>query len=413
MSRLVDKIEVLHVSELKPYARNARTHPPEQVEQLAESIRRFGFNNPILIDEDGIIVAGHGRLEGAKAAGLTHVPVIRVGHMTEAERRAYIIADNKIALNAGWDLKILSDELIDLDTGEIDLTVTGFSDDELADILASVRPPPERGSDADDIPEAALEPKVRTGEIYILGDHRLMCGDSTNPDDVGRLMKNITAHMVWTDPPYNVAYQSKGSVEHREIENDDMSDAAFYVFLEKAYLNMLHHTREGGAIYVAHADSEGANFRKAMLQAGWLLKQCLIWVKNSLVMGRQDYQWKHEPILYGWKPGAAHEWFADRSQTTVLNFDKTRSNDLHPTMKPVKLVEYMIQNSSERGYTVLDLFGGSGTTLIACEQLDRKACLMEIDPIYCGVILDRWQDFTKRQAVREADGLLWDQIRAE
>jgi len=413
LSRLVDKIEVLHVSELKPYARNARTHPPEQVEQLAESIRRFGFNNPILIDEDGIIVAGHGRLEGAKAAGLTHVPVIRVGHMTEAERRAYIIADNKIALNAGWDLKILSDELIDLDTGEIDLTVTGFSDDELADILASVRPPPERGSDADDIPEAALEPKVRTGEIYILGDHRLMCGDSTNPDDVGRLMKNITAHMVWTDPPYNVAYQSKGSVEHREIENDDMSDAAFYVFLEKAYLNMLHHTREGGAIYVAHADSEGANFRKAMLQAGWLLKQCLIWVKNSLVMGRQDYQWKHEPILYGWKPGAAHEWFADRSQTTVLNFDKTRSNDLHPTMKPVKLVEYMIQNSSERGYTVLDLFGGSGTTLIACEQLDRKACLMEIDPIYCGVILDRWQDFTKRQAVREADGLLWDQIRAE
>ena len=412
MTHLVDKIEIVPVESLKAYERNARTHPPEQVEQIAASIRRFGFNNPILIDDSGTIVAGHGRLEGAKAAGLTEVPVIRVGHMTDAERRAYIIADNKIAMNAGWDLKLLSTELLDLDTGELDLTVTGFTDAELEDMFASVRPPPERG-DEDDIPAPAAEPRVRTGEIYLLGNHRLMCGDSTSPDDVGRLMKGITAHMVWTDPPYNVAYQSKGMVEHREIENDDMSDAAFYVFLEKAYLNMIHHTRDGGAIYVAHADSEGANFRKAMLQAGWLLKQCLIWVKNSLVMGRQDYQWKHEPILYGWKPGAAHEWFSDRSQTTILNFDKTRNNDLHPTMKPVKLVEYMIQNSSERGYTVMDLFGGSGTTMIACEQLDRKACLMEIDPIYCGVILDRWQDFTKQQAIRESDNKLWDEIRAE
>ena len=389
------QIEHLLVSSLIPYARNSRTHSDEQVAQIAASIREFGFTNPVLIDANGTIIAGHGRVMAAKKLGLDEVPCLRLGHLTPSQIRAYVIADNKIALNAGWDDEMLKAELLTLQEDGFNTDLTGFSDDELNALLTVETV--EGETDPDEVPEAPVEPITKLGDIWILGNHRLMCGDSTSIESVNRLMGGEHANLLLTDPPYNVAYEGK-TEDALTIQNDSMDNDSFAQFLRDVYSTADTVMKEGAVFYIWHADSEGLNFRKAAFEVGWKIRQCLIWNKNTLVLGRQDYHWKHEPCLYGWKDGAAHFWGSDRTQTTVLNFNKPSRNGEHPTMKPVELFEYQIKNSSKPSDVVLDLFGGSGTTAIACEKTGRKARLMELDPKYCDVIVKRWEEFTGKKA---------------
>jgi len=405
----MNQIESLPVSDLIPYARNSRTHSDEQVTQIAASIREFGFTNPVLIDFNGTIIAGHGRVMAAKKVGLAEVPCLRLEHLSPSQIRAYVIADNKLALNAGWDDEMLKAELLTLQEEGFNTDLTGFSDDELNALLNSEII--EGQTDPDEIPEPPVEPVTKLGDIWILGNHRLMCGDSTSIDNAKRLMDNSLADLLITDPPYNVALGMDETPEEAKkrnrrtdgltIQNDKMNDEDFLQFLCDVYTTADTVMNEGAVFYIWHADSEGLNFRKAAFQAGWKIRQCLIWNKNSLIMGRQDYQWKHEPCLYGWKDGAAHYWGSDRTQTTILEFNKPSRNGVHPTMKPVELFEYQIKNSSKPNAIVLDLFGGSGTTAIVCEKTGRKARLMELDPKYCDVIVKRWEDFTGKKAVLE------------
>jgi DNA modification methylase len=383
------------VDDLIPYARNSRTHSPGQVAQIAASIREFGWTNPVLVDGENGIIAGHGRVLAARKLSLDEVPVIELSHMTETQKRAYIIADNKLAEQAGWDAELLALELGDLKAEGFDLDLLGFGDAELGDLLEL---PAKSGlTDDDETPEPPAVPVSRPGDVWRLGPHRLMCGDSVRLDHVTQLMDGHKADLIVTDPPYNVAYEG-GTADKLTIQNDSMSADAFYQFLLDAYTATFAAAKDGAGLYVFHADSEGVNFRKAMTDAGFKLAQCCVWVKQSLVMGRQDYHWQHEPVLYGWKPTGAHRWYSDRKQTTVWHFDRPSRNDVHPTMKPVALIEYPITNSSRGGDVVLDLFGGSGSTLIACEKTGRHARLMELDPRYCDVIIRRWQDFTGQQA---------------
>ena len=391
----VTQIELLLVSSLIPYARNSRTHSDEQVTQIAASIREFGFTNPVLIDANGTIIAGHGRVLAAKKLGLIEVPCLRLGHLTPSQIRAYVIADNKIALNAGWDDEMLRAELLTLQEEGFNTDLTGFSDDELNALLTVETV--EGETDPDEVPEPPVEPITKLGDIWILGNHRLMCGDSTSIDSVNRLMGGEHANLLLTDPPYNVAYEGK-TEDALTIQNDSMGNESFAQFLRDAYSTADTVMKEGAVFYIWHAPSEVYNFSKAVFEVGWKLRQCLIWNKNALILGRQDYHWKHEPCLYGWKEGAAHYWGSDRTQTTVLDFNKPRRNGEHPTMKPVELFEYQIKNSSKPLDVVLDLFGGSGTTAIACEKTGRKARLMELDPKYCDVIVKRWEDFTGKKA---------------
>jgi len=405
----MNQIESLPVFDLIPYARNSRTHSDEQVTQIAASIREFGFTNPVLIDSNGTIIAGHGRVMAAKKVGLTEVPCLRLHHLSPSQIRAYVIADNKLALNAGWDDEMLKAELLTLQEEGFNTDLTGFSDDELNALLNSEII--EGQTDPDEIPEPPVEPITKLGDIWVLGNHRLMCGDSTSIDNAKRLMHNSLADLLITDPPYNVALGMDETPEEAKkrnrrtdgltIQNDKMNDEDFLQFLCDVYTTADTVMNEGAVFYIWHADSEGLNFRKAAFQAGWKIRQCLIWNKNSLIMGRQDYQWKHEPCLYGWKDGAAHYWGSDRTQTTILEFNKPSRNGVHPTMKPVELFEYQIKNSSKPNAIVLDLFGGSGTTAIVCEKTGRKARLMELDPKYCDVIVKRWEDFTGKKAVLE------------
>ncbi len=391
----VTQIELLLVSSLIPYARNSRTHSDEQVTQIAASIREFGFTNPVLIDANGTIIAGHGRVLAAKKLGLIEVPCLRLGHLTPSQIRAYVIADNKIALNAGWDDEMLKAELLTLQEEGFNTDLTGFSDDELNALLTVETV--EGETDPDEVPEPPVEPITKLGDIWILGNHRLMCGDSTSIDSVNRLMGGEHANLLLTDPPYNVAYEGK-TEDALTIQNDSMGNESFAQFLRDAYSTADTVMKEGAVFYIWHAPSEVYNFSKAVFEVGWKLRQCLIWNKNALILGRQDYHWKHEPCLYGWKEGAAHYWGSDRTQTTVLDFNKPRRNGEHPTMKPVELFEYQIKNSSKPLDVVLDLFGGSGTTAIACEKTGRKARLMELDPKYCDVIVKRWEDLTGKKA---------------
>jgi len=392
----MNQIESLPVSDLIPYARNSRTHSDEQVTQIAASIREFGFTNPVLIDSNGTIIAGHGRVMAAKKVGLAEVPCLRLKHLSPSQIRAYVIADNKLALNAGWDDEMLKAELLTLQEEGFNTDLTGFSDDELNALLNSEII--EGQTDPDEIPEPPVEPVTKLGDIWVLGNHRLMCGDSTSIDSAMKLMGKDQSDLLITDPPYNVAYEGK-TEERLTIENDSMENDQFRQFLRDVYSTANSVMREGAVFYIWHADSEGHNFRAAAFETGWKVRQCLIWNKNSLVMGRQDYHWKHEPCLYGWKDGAAHYWGSDRTQTTVLNFNRPSRSTEHPTMKPLELFEYQIGNSSKPNDVVLDLFGGSGTTAIACERLSRKARLMELDPKYCDVIVKRWEDFTGKKAV--------------
>jgi DNA modification methylase len=401
-------IEKIDISVLIPYARNARTHSDEQIAQIAGSIKEFGFNNPVLIDKDNGVIAGHGRLAAARKLGLKEVPCIRLEHLTETQRKAYILADNRIALNSGWEAELLSLELSELLDGGVNLESLGFDADEIDALLNKIEPT-EGLTDEDATPEVPEEPVTKPGDVWILGKHRLMCGDSTSIQALEALCQDQAVDMWLTDPPYNVAYEGK-TKDALKIQNDSMDDEQFRQFLRDSYVAADAVMKPGAVFYIWHADSEGYNFRGAAQDAGWKVRQCLIWKKQTMVMGRQDYHWKHEPCLYGWKDGAGHLWAADRKQTTILEFDRPSRNAEHPTMKPVALFEYQMLNNTKGGDIVLDSFGGSGTTLIAAEKNGRIARLMELDAKYCDVIVKRWQDFTGKQATLESTGKTYSEL---
>ncbi|WP_395007301.1 site-specific DNA-methyltransferase [Undibacterium sp.] len=395
------KIEQIKIETLIPYARNSRTHSDAQVAQIAASIKEFGFTNPVLIDADGGIIAGHGRVMAARMLKLDGVPCVRLEHLTNTQKRAYIIADNKLALNAGWDDSLLNLEFDDLKDAGFDLDLTGFTQEEIDELLPETIS--EGLTDEDDVPEVRPDPVSKLGDVWLLGNHRVMCGDSTSIESVEALMNGVLADQLITDPPYNVAYTGK-TKEALTIKNDSMTDDTFRQFLMDAFVSADAVLKSGAVFYIWHADSEGYNFRGACKDAGWTVRQCLIWKKQQLVLGRQDYHWKHEPCLYGWKDGSAHLWATDRKQTTILEFDRPHRNGPHPTMKPVELIEYQVLNNTKGQDVVLDIFGGGGSTLIACEKSGRHGCLMELDPKYVDVIVRRWQEFTGKNATLEKTG---------
>ena len=386
------RYENVKIEKLIPYRNNARTHSDEQVEKIAKSMREFGFINPVLVDGKFNIIAGHGRVLGAKKLGMKEVPCLFIEDLTEEQKRAYIIADNRLAEDAGWDKEMLKIELEELQNLNFDISLTGFEMDDF-----------DFGMDETEVIEDEFdetvpeEPKSKKGEIYKLGKHYLMCGDSTDINDVEKLMNGAKVDLFLTDPPYNVDYQGGTGLT---IQNDNMDEDTFREFLKVSFFNANTVMKEGAVFYIWHADSEGYNFRGACHDIRWKVRQCLIWCKNTLVMGRQDYHWKHEPCLYGWKEGASHLWASDRRQTTVLEFDRPSVSKEHPTMKPVGLFDYLIKNNTKKDDVVLDLFAGSGTTIIACEQNGRVAYSMELDPRYVDVIIARWEKLTGEQAER-------------
>ena len=396
-------IKKVKVNDLIPYANNSRLHSDEQVLQIASSIKEFGFLNPIIVDGDNGIIAGHGRVIAAKKLGIDELPCIDASHLTPAQKKAYVIADNKIALNSEWDIDALRIEFEALREMDFDIELTGFSLDEIGELeIEEIAPEYEEDADGDVI-EPPPEPKTKEGDVWILGKHRLMCGDSTSIDALEKLCNDHLVDMWLTDPPYNVAYEGK-TKDALTIKNDSMGDDDFRQFLRDCYVAADAVMKPGAAFYIWHADLEGYNFRGAAKDANWKVRQCLIWKKSTLVMGRQDYHWKHEPCLYGWKEGAGHLWASDRKQTTILEFDKPSRNGEHPTMKPVDLFSYCLLNNTKGGDIVLDSFGGSGTTMIACEKNGRVGYLMELDPKYCDVIINRWQTLTGKEAVLESTG---------
>ena len=415
MSWLADRIEHWPIDKLLPYVRNARQHSDEQIAQIAASIAEFGFVNPILTGADGVLVAGHGRLAAARKLGLPTVPVVVLDHLTPTQRRALVLADNRLAELATWDDALLRIELEALQDDGFDLDLTGFDADALAELLADEEPQIEGRTEDDAIPEMPEEPVSRPGDVWRLGPHRLVCGDATTAEAYAHLFPDgERADMVFTDPPYNVNYansaRDKLRGKHRPILNDALGEG-FYDFLFDALALIMAHTR--GAIYVAMSSSELDTLQAAFRAAGGHWSTFIIWAKNTFTLGRSDYQRQYEPILYGWPEGATRHWCGDRDQGDVWQIKKPAKNDLHPTMKPVDLVERAIRNSSRPGDVVLDPFGGSGTTLIAAEKAGRVARLIELDPKYADVIVRRWQDWTGQQATREADGLAFDQAASD
>ncbi len=379
-------MQLVAVEKLVPYVNNARTHSPEQITKLRSSLREFGFVNPVIIDRDFNVIAGHGRIAAAKEEGITEVPCVFVDYLTEAQKKAYILADNRMALDAGWDEELLRIEIESLQGADFDVSLTGFCEDEIADLFA--------GDGEKDVKDdgfdlsAALEKAafVERGDIWTVGRHRLMCGDATSAEDVAALMDGKKANLIVTDPPYGVSFKSSGGLT---IQNDSMKGDEFYTFLYNSFVCMVEHLESGGAAYVFHADTEGLNFRKAFVDAGFHLAGVCIWVKNSLVLGRSDYQWQHEPVLYGFLKNGKHPWYSDRKQTTIWNYDKPKRNKNHPTSKPLDLLGYPISNSSQENAIVIDTFGGSGSTMMACEQMNRICHMMELDEKYASVILRR------------------------
>ena len=438
------KIEYVDINSIKPYKNNAR-HNEEAIPYVMNSIKEFGFKNPIIIDKNNIIIAGHTRLESAKRLGMKEVPIIHADDLTEEQIKAYRLADNKTAEYAEWDFNLLNEELDSI----IDIDMSDFGFDIDLDIEE------EQEIIEDEVPDIPEEPKAKLGDIYQLGRHFLMCGDSTSEEDVAKLMNGIKADMVMRDPPYNVDYSSKnemlnfsdkGSHIQKPIENDKIDN--FEKFIYDAYKNMVNNTKEGGAFYIWHSEKEDIAFKEQLIKAGVYIHQTLIWVKNNFVLGRMDYQPKHEPCLYGWKEGAGHYFVDDRSQssviedekpdikkmkkeelvklleeiysdkvsTTVIKENKPQVSDLHPTMKPIKLLAKLIKNSSQKEEIVLDLFGGSGSTLITCEQLNRKCYMMELDEHYVSVIIERYINFTGNDVYRlNPDGTKtnWRDIECE
>lgn len=379
-----ERLEKVNIDKLVPYARNARTHSKEQILQLRASLREFGFVNPVIVDKDLNIIAGHGRVLAAKEEGITEVPCVFAEHLTEAQKRAYIIADNRLALNAGWDTEMLSVELSELQGVDFDLSLLGFDDAELNKLLGGIE---DVKDDDFDVDKELSKPAItKLGDLWLLGQHRLVCGDSTKVETFNLLMDGKLANLTVTDPPYNVNYEGTAG----KIKNDNMADDKFYQFLLDAFTLTEKAMAKDASIYVFHADTEGLNFRRAFDAAGFYLSGTCIWKKQSLVLGRSPYQWQHEPILFGWKKNGKHAWYSDRKQSTIWEFDKPKKNADHPTMKPVPLVAYPILNSSMTGCIVLDPFGGSGSTLIACEQTKRICYTVELDEKFCDVIVKRY-----------------------
>ncbi len=378
------EMQLVPIEKLIPYINNARTHSPEQIAKLRASLREFGFINPVIIDKDYTIIAGHGRCAAAKEEGLTEVPCVLADHLTDAQKKAYIIADNRMAMDAGWDEELLRVEIEALEAEDFDPLLTGFDEDELSKLF-------DDGSDTKDDDfdvDAELEKPAFTklGDVWTLGRHRLVCGDSTDPATFDTLMDGKKANLVITDPPYNVNYEGSAG----KIKNDNMANDAFYQFLLDAFKNTEAAMDNEASIYVFHADTEGLNFRRAFADAGFNLSGCCIWKKQSLVLGRSPYQWQHEPVLFGWKKKGKHKWYAGRKETTIWEYDKPKKNGDHPTMKPIPLLAYPIQNSSLTNSIVLDPFGGSGSMLVACEQTDRICYTIELDEKFCDVIVNRY-----------------------
>ncbi|UZR28101.1 site-specific DNA-methyltransferase [Methylococcus mesophilus] len=413
-SWVADRVESWPVDKLLPYACNARTHSDAQIAQIAASIAEFGFTAPILAGADGVIVAGHGRWAAARQLGLSQVPVIVLDHLSPTQRRALVIADNRIAENAGWDESLLKLELTALQDEDFDLGLTGFDADALLDLLADEASVTEGQTEDDVAPDVPVQPVSRPGDVWILGSHRLLCGDATLAEHYDRLLAGESVDMVFTDPPYNVNYansaKDKLRGKHRAILNDNLGEG-FSDFLLAALTPMLAHCK--GAVYIAMSSSELDTLQSAFRTAGGHWSTFIIWAKNTFTLGRADYQHQYEPILYGWAAGAQRHWCGDRDQGDVWQINKPARNDLHPTMKPVELVERALRNSSRPGDLVLDPFGGSGTTLIAAEKSGRVARLIELDPKYVDVIVRRWEDWTGKQATREADGLAFDALASE
>ena len=391
MGKTTTEMQLVPLSKLVPYVNNARTHSPEQLTKLRSSLREFGFINPVIIDREFNVIAGHGRIAAAKEEGMEEVPCVFVDYLTEAQKKAYILADNRMALDAGWDEELLRIEIESLQGADFDVSLTGFGEDEIADLFAGDGEKDIKDDDFD--LSAALEKAafVERGDIWTVGRHRLVCGDATSAEDVAALMDGKKANLIVTDPPYNVAFKSGSGLS---IQNDSMKGDEFYTFLYNSFSQMAAHLENGGAAYVFHADTEGLNFRKAFVDAGFHLAGVCIWVKNSLVLGRSDYQWQHEPVLYGFLKNGKHPWYSDRKQTTIWNYDKPKRNKNHPTSKPLDLLGYPICNSSQENAIVLDTFGGSGSTMMACEQTNRICCMMELDEKYASVILRRYVEDT-------------------
>ena len=402
------------VEKLIPYARNARTHSAEQVAQVAASIAEFGWTNPILAGADGIVIAGHARLLAARKLGMTEVPVIVLDHLTESQRRALVLADNRLALNAGWDEEMLRVEMAALDEDGFNLELVGFTDDEIETLLRDPDEGHSGNTDDDAVPEAPETAVTVPGDVWILGEHRLLCGDATQMADVEKVLAGGLADMVFCDPPYNVNYgatmKDKLRGKARKIANDDLGQD-FEQFLRDACVNILTVTK--GAIYICMSSSEIHTLQRVFLEAGGHWSTFVVWAKNTFTMGRSDYQRQYEPILYGWKEGTDHFWCGARDQGDVWFIKKPHVNDLHPTMKPVELVERAVRNSSKDRDTVLDPFGGSGTTLIACEKTGRQARLIELEPKYCDVIIRRWQEFSGEESSLNGDGRTFAAIAAE
>lgn len=381
------QMELVPTDRLIPYVNNARTHSAEQVNKLRASLREFGFVNPVIVDRDLNVIAGHGRILAAKEEKIPEVPCVYVDYLTEAQKKAYILADNRMAMDAGWDEELLRVEIEALQAEAFDVSLTGFDEKEITDLFKDGN---GTGAEDDDFDlSAALEKAafVERGDVWTVGRHRLMCGDATVAEDVIKLMDGKKANLILTDPPYGVSFQSADGLS---IQNDSIKGEEFYQFLLAAMQNMVAVLEPGGAAYVFHADTEGLNFRRAFVDAGLHLAGCCIWVKNSLVLGRSDYQWQHEPVLYGFLKNGKHSWYSDRKQTTIWNFDKPKRNKNHPTSKPLDLLAYPIGNSTQANAIVLDTFGGSGSTLMACEQTNRICCTMELDEKYASVILRRY-----------------------
>ncbi len=383
------QMSLISVDKLIPYINNARTHSPEQIKKLRSSIREFGFINPVIIDKDCNIIAGHGRVLAAKDEGISEVPCVLVDYLTDAQKKAYILADNRMALDAGWDEELLKVELESLEGEAFDLSLTGFDTKEISDLF---KIDSEVEDDDYDLSKALEKAAfVEKGDRWIVGRHVLYCGDATSEEDVNKMMDGKKANLILTDPPYGVSFKSASGLT---IKNDSMKNEEFYNFLLAAFKNMVNNSEAGVSAYVFHADTEGLNFRSAFVNAGLHLAGCCIWVKDSLVLGRSDYQWQHEPCLFGFLQNGKHSWYSDRKQTTIWNFKKPKRNENHPTSKPLDLLSYPIKNSSQENAIVVDTFGGSGSTLIACELSNRICYTMELDEKYASVILRRYVENT-------------------
>ena len=389
----IDKVQEVSVEQLIPYAKNAKKHSTEQVNKIAASISAYGFLSPCLIDKEFNVIAGHGRIMAARKLGMKKIPCLFIEGLTEEQRRAYILADNKLTEMGEWDMDLVFEECADLKDMDFDISLTGFEEEFEAHLDA------ETAAVEDDFDiEPPEEPISKLGDIWQLGRHRLMCGDSTDAESVQRLVGGEMVDMLLTDPPYGVDYEGR-TKEALKIANDNLESSDFIEFLSSAFAAAKEVMKPGAVFYVWYAMAKSLEFFEACKRVGWEIRQTLIWEKNSIALGRQDYQWKHEPCLYGWKDGASHLWASDRKQTTVLKFDKPSRNGEHPTMKPVPLFDYQIKNNTKGGDIVLDLFGGSGTTIIACEQNGRVGYSMEYDSHYVDVIVKRWEQLTGEKAV--------------